>query len=79
MATEIWGQEGSAAWLAILNLMGGLNTEDSDGSDVDDRWSEGTHPGDDYYDGDLFPYHENGSSSSDEYEDDSGSQSDEED
>ena len=31
------------------------------------------------YDGDLFPYHENGSSSSDEYEDDSGSQSDEED
>ena len=79
LATEIWGQEGSAAWLAILNLMGGLNTEDSDGSDVDDRWPEGTHPGDDYYDGDLFPYHENGSSSSDEYEDDSGSQSDEED
>ena len=59
--------------------MVGLSTGDSDGSDVDDRWPEGTHPGDDYYDGDLFPYHENGSSSSDEYEDDSGSQSDEED
>ena len=79
LATEIWGQEVAPSWLAILKLMGGLNMEDSDGSDVDDRWPEGTHPGDDYYDGDLFPYHENGSSSSDEYEDDSGSQSDEED
>lgn len=59
--------------------MVGLSTGDSDGSDVDDRWPEGTHPGDDYYDGDLHPYHENGSSSEEEYEDDSGSQSDEED